>query len=64
MVKQRLVNGLFSHIKYSFMGHYPVLALGQIGDELGISVLERYRSGKDCDHEKYLCRREINKAIN
>jgi hypothetical protein len=41
-----------------------VWALGQIGDRRALSVLEKYHSGEDCNHDKYLCQHEINKAIN
>lgn len=41
-----------------------VWAIGQIGDRRALSVLEKYRTCKDCDHNKYLCQHEINKAIN
>ncbi len=40
-----------------------VWALGQIGDSRALPVLERYRTGKPCDHTSELCQREVGKAI-
>ena len=40
-----------------------VWALGQIGDEQALPVLEKYRTGQPCDHSSQLCQREIGKAI-
>ncbi len=41
-----------------------VWALGRIGDKRALPVLEQFCTGKPCDHDKYLCQREINKAID
>jgi HEAT repeat protein len=40
-----------------------VWALGQIGDKRALPVLEKYRTGKPCDHDATLCQREVGKAI-
>lgn len=40
-----------------------VWALGQIGDERALPMLESFYTGKDCDHEKDLCQRELSHAI-
>ncbi|MBN1805623.1 MAG: hypothetical protein JW837_10260 [Sedimentisphaerales bacterium] len=40
-----------------------VRAVGQIGDGRALSVLEKFRSGKACEHDKYLCQREADKAV-
>ena len=62
------VEALISYMqseKYSLRDrNRAVWALGQIGDRRALSVLEKYHSGEDCDHNKYLCLHEINKAIN
>lgn len=40
-----------------------VWALGQIGDSRALPTLEKFRTGKPCDHSSQLCQREIGKAI-
>jgi hypothetical protein len=40
-----------------------VWALGQIGDRRALPVLESYYTGGECDHDKFLCQRELSKAI-
>lgn len=40
-----------------------VWALGQIGDKRALPVLEKYWTGKPCDHDATLCQREVGKAI-
>ena len=40
-----------------------VWALGQIGDSRAVGVLEKFRTGKPCDHSSQLCQRELEKAI-
>ena len=40
-----------------------VWALGQIGDERALPVLEKSYTGGPCDHDNCLCQRELEKAI-
>ena len=40
-----------------------VWALGQLRDPRALPVLERYRTGQPCDHARFLCQREITKAV-
>lgn len=40
-----------------------VWALGQMGDQRALPVLEQYYHGGTCDHENELCQRELEKAI-
>ncbi len=40
-----------------------VWALGQIGDERALPVLERFNTGQPCNHDTSLCQRELGKAI-
>jgi len=40
-----------------------VWALGQLGDERALPVLRKYYTGMPCDHERYLCQYELEKAI-
>ena len=40
-----------------------VWALGQIGDQRALPVLESYYTGGECDHDKHLCQRELKHAI-
>ncbi len=43
--------------------NHAVWALGQIGDKRAVSVPERCDTGGSCNHDKYLCQRELGKAI-
>jgi hypothetical protein len=41
-------------------------ALGQLGDARALPLLERLHAqheGEPCDHDRYLCQHELNKAI-
>jgi HEAT repeat protein len=40
-----------------------VWALGQLGDARALPVLERHLTGRDCDHGRVVCQREVRKAI-
>lgn len=40
-----------------------VHALGQIGDERALKVLESFYTGRQCDHSEFLCQHELRKAI-
>jgi hypothetical protein len=40
-----------------------VWALGQARDSRALPVLEKYYTGKECDHSLYLCQGELEKAI-
>ena len=40
-----------------------VHALGAIGDERALGVLESFYTGRDCDHSRFLCQHELRKAI-
>ena len=41
-----------------------VWALGRMRDRRGLPVLEKHYSGGDCDHARFLCQRELRKAID
>ena len=41
-----------------------VWALGQLGDQRALPVLEKYRTGQPCDHTSTLCQRELAKAVH
>ncbi len=41
-----------------------VWALGQLGDESALPVLEKFYSDEPCDHDRYLCQHELKKAID
>lgn len=41
-----------------------VWALGRIGDERALSMLEKFYVGEPCDHNKHLCQYELRKAID
>lgn len=41
-----------------------VQALGQIGDSRALPVLEAFYTGQLCQHDKFLCQRELTKAID
>ena len=40
-----------------------VVALGQLGDPAALPVLERLATGRDCDHARDVCQKEVRKAI-
>ena len=40
-----------------------VWALGQIGDERALPVLEKWYTGGPCDHDNSLCQRELQRAV-
>jgi len=43
--------------------NHAVWALGQIGDERALPVLERFNTGQPCNHDTSLCQRELGRAI-
>jgi hypothetical protein len=43
--------------------NHAVWALGHIGDERALYTLRMYYTDQSCEHNKYLCQREIKKAI-
>lgn len=44
--------------------NHAVHALGQIGDRRALPTLERFYTGRECDHSKFLCQKELRKAID
>jgi len=50
--------------KHSFKErNSAVWALGQLGDQLALAVLNKYYTGEPCQHDKFLCQYELKKAI-
>lgn len=41
-----------------------VHALGQIGDRRALPLLASYYTGEECDHARFLCQKELRKAID
>ena len=41
-----------------------VYALGQIGDPRALPILQRLHTGRECQHSKFLCQYELQKAID
>jgi hypothetical protein len=41
-----------------------VHALGQIGDSRSLPILETFYTGQACQHDKFLCQKELSKAID
>ena len=41
-----------------------IWALGQIADPRALPVLRKHYTGAECQHDKYLCQRELKKAID
>ena len=37
--------------------------LGQLGDARAIPILEDLRTGEPCDHARFVCQRELEKAL-
>jgi hypothetical protein len=40
-----------------------VWALGQVGDARALPILEKHYTGEPCDHDRFLCQHELEKAI-
>jgi hypothetical protein len=40
-----------------------VWALGQLGEKQALPTLQKFYTGLPCDHNRYLCQRELKKAI-
>jgi hypothetical protein len=40
-----------------------VWALGQLGDQRALGLLEELLTGQNCDHESRLCQKELGKAV-
>lgn len=40
-----------------------VWTLGQLGDRRALPLLKKYYTGEECRHDKFLCQRELEKAI-
>ena len=61
------VEALIAHVKCETCSlgerNRAVWALGQLGDERALPVLDRYFTGKPCDHSRGLCQRELKNAI-
>jgi hypothetical protein len=43
--------------------NHAVWALGQLRDPRGLPVLLKHRTGRPCDHARFLCQHEIDKAV-
>ncbi len=41
-----------------------IWALGKLNDQRALQVLMKLRTGKECDHARYVCQRELEKAID
>ena len=40
-----------------------IWALGKLKDQRALTVLRNLQTGNDCDHTRYVCQRELEKAI-
>jgi len=40
-----------------------VWALGQLGDARALPLLKKHYTGEPCDHTRFLCQKELKKAI-
>lgn len=43
--------------------NHAVWALGQLRDARALPVLQKHFTGGPCDHARYLCQREVKRAI-
>jgi hypothetical protein len=43
--------------------NHAVWALGQLADRTALPVMEKYYTGRQCDHGKELCQYELRKAL-
>lgn len=41
-----------------------IWALGKLNDKRALPVLKKLQTGTECDHARYVCQRELEKAIN
>jgi hypothetical protein len=41
-----------------------IWALGKLNDQRALPVLKKLQTGKECDHTRYVCQRELKKAID
>jgi hypothetical protein len=44
--------------------NHAVWALGQLAERRALPVLQKYYTGTNCDHERYICQKELKKALN
>jgi hypothetical protein len=44
--------------------NHAVWALGQIGDSRALPVLETFYTGQPCQHDRFICQKELRKAID
>jgi len=44
--------------------NHAVWALGQAGDARAIEPLQRLLTGGPCDHERFVCQREVRKSLS
>ncbi|MCP3929556.1 MAG: hypothetical protein GY705_10685 [Bacteroidetes bacterium] len=40
-----------------------IWALGELKDERAVSLLKKLRNGEECDHSKFVCQYELDKAL-
>ena len=40
-----------------------IWALGKLNDQRALPVLRKLQTGNECDHTRYVCQRELDKAI-
>jgi len=41
-----------------------IWALGKLNDQRALPVLKKLQTGNECDHSRYVCQRELQKAID
>jgi hypothetical protein len=41
-----------------------IWALGKLNDQRALPVLKKLKTGNECDHTRYVCQRELGKAID
>ena len=41
-----------------------IWALGKLNDQRALPVLRKLQTGNECDHSRYVCQRELQKAID
>lgn len=44
--------------------NHAVWALGMLAEKRALPVLQKYYTGKKCDHGRFICQYELRKALN
>lgn len=60
---EALISVLKSNTQSLMAKNDAIWALGHLKDKRALPVLKEIQTGTDCDHSRFVCQRELNKAI-